>query len=134
MIEDKPYDYSLDSDNDDEYDIDEDMQRFGDDFEVTELVRYEGEIKKVLKRYVKYTKSQPDKMIIFKMHFDCIKHDTSVMITNGKYSEGWLYVVHIVMLINDDVVDYTNMSHKIAKHYDNEQHILGINGKKIEID
>jgi hypothetical protein len=133
-IEDKPFDYSLDSDNDD-YDIDEDIQRFGDDFEVTELVRYEYDIERALKLYAKHINYDvtDDKKSITGMYFDCSKKDFSVMVADNKYSSGWLYVVHIVMLVDDDVIDYTNINHSIEKHYKNEQHILGINGENVKM-
>jgi len=134
-IEDKPFDYSLDSDNDDDYDIDEDIQRFSDDFEVTELVRYEDDIKRALKLYAKHVNYDvtDDKKTITGMYFDCIKKDFSVTVADGKYSEGWIYVVHIVMLVDEDIVDYTNVRHSIANHYHNDQHILGINGVNVKM-
>ena len=103
-------------DSEDDY-----TDRYGDDFEVGEIFRYESYIVQSLKILTdKVTINNPK---ITHIYFNSIIKNFD-MSMGTKYASGWLYLMNIRMLIDGKILDYHNLSHSICNHYKNEQHIL----------
>lgn len=112
----------LNSDDEDEFE-DEFEGRSGDDFEINELHRYETNMVTILKYLIdkkKYTNAN-----ITHISFGCTKKDFDMKIHN-KFSDEWLYVINIKMIINDELLDYHYVSQSMDTYYRNEQHILAM--------
>lgn len=107
-------------DSEDEYE-----DRYSDDFEVDQLHRYEQNVVGILKFISSNTNCETFSHFNFKSNI--YNFDT----TMGKHSsDGWLYSISILLLINEDkLVDYHYLSHSVGP-YTEKKHIL-IYGKKL---
>ena len=107
-------------DSEDEYE-----DKYDDDFEIEQLHRYESNLVTILNYLLQHhqTISKNSKCNFTQINFKCNKYDFSSAVKN-KYSEGWIYSVFILLLIDDKLLDYYYISQSVGDHYQNKQHIL----------
>ena len=122
-------------DSEDEYE-----DRWGDDFEVDQIHRYEDDMVIILKYLLDGNSKIQNKKITHIIFRDNIYNFNSSIKKNNSekepidhkkwaYSEGWIYSISILMLIDDKLLDYHYLSQSIGKHYKKYQHILAYDEK-----
>ena len=122
-------------DSEDEYE-----DKWGDDFEVDQIHRYEDNMVIILKYLLDDNSKIQNKKITHIIFRDNIYNFNSSIKKNNfekeqiyskkwVYSEGWIYSISILMLIDDKLLDYHYLSQSIGTHYKKYQHILAYDGK-----